>query len=103
MPGTLVFLVRVWSHEVEVELVGVHFDEEVATAGEVFQIEELIFFEPVHGFDIALVGVRGRGDAYRLAVAEHSGEVALELAAVVGLPHQVTPGDAVAVQMLLNA
>ena len=36
LPGALVFFVRVGAHEVEVELVGVRFGQEVAAAGEGF-------------------------------------------------------------------
>jgi hypothetical protein len=69
LPGALILLVGVGACEVEVQLVGVHFGQELAAAGEVFQIEELVFFEPVHGFDVALVGVRGRRNAQVLAIA----------------------------------
>ena len=62
MPGSLIFFVRVRTSQVEVELVGLGLGEEFATAGESFQIEELIFDQPMHGFDIALVGVRGGRD-----------------------------------------
>jgi hypothetical protein len=37
--------------------------EKVSTAHKVFQIEELVFFEAMNGFRIALVGVRGGRDA----------------------------------------
>ena len=97
------FFVRVGTSEVEVELVGVGFGEEIAAAGEVFQVEELVFFEAMNGFDIALVGVGGWGDADVLAVAESSGEIAFELAAIVGLPDQIAQRDAVAIQVLLDA
>jgi hypothetical protein len=61
LPGGLIFFVGVRPGEVEVELIGVHLGEEIAAAGEGFQIEELVFFEAMNGFDIALVGVsRGR-------------------------------------------
>jgi hypothetical protein len=53
--------VRVGPCEVEIELVGVHSGEEVAATGEVFQVEELVFFEPMHGFYIALIGVAAGG------------------------------------------
>ena len=86
LAGALIFFVGVGADEVEVELIGVGLGEKVAAAGEVFQIEELVFFEAMHGFDIALVGVRGGRDAGMLAVAESLGEIPLELAAVVGLP-----------------
>ena len=48
------------------------FGKEVSATGEVFQIEELIFFEAVDGFDIALVGVRGGRDARVLTGSERS-------------------------------
>ena len=72
----------VGSHEVEIELVGVDLGQEVAAACEVFQVEELVFFEAMHGFDIALIGVRGGRDADMLAIAKGFGELAFELAAV---------------------
>jgi len=81
----------------------VGLSEEVAAAGEVFQIEELVFFEAMNGFDVALVGVRRRRDAHVLAVAESFGEIAFELAAIVGLPDQIAERDAVAIQVLLDA
>ncbi len=93
----------VGSCEVEVELVGVGFGEEIAAAGEVFQVEELVFFEAMDGFDVALVGVGGGRDADVLAVAESGGEIAFEFAAVVGLPDQIAKRDAVAIQVLLDA
>ena len=102
LPGALIFLVRVGADKVEVQLVGVHFGEEVAAVGEVFEIEELIFLEAMHGFHVALVGVRGWWDAHMLAVAERFAEVALELAAIVGLPDQIAERNSVAVEMLLN-
>jgi hypothetical protein len=95
--------VRVGPGEVEVQLVGVYFRQELAATGEVFQIEELVFFETMHGFDIALISVRGRRDAHVLAVAERFWKVAFELAAVIGLPDQIAQRDAVAIQMLLDA
>src|SRR5713226_8598947 len=56
----------------------------------------------MHSLDIALIGVRGGRDAHVLAVTEGFGEIALEFAAVVGLPDQVAQRDSVAIQMLLN-
>ena len=77
--------------------------EEISTAGERFQVKELVFFDAVHGFDIALVGVSSRRDAHMLAVAEGAGKGALEFTAVVGLPDQVTERDTVTIQVLLDA
>ena len=57
----------------------------------------------MNGFDIALVGVGGGRDAHVLAVTKSFGEIALELAAVVGLPEPIAERDAVAIQMLLDA
>jgi len=57
LPRALIFFVRVGTDEIEIELIGVGLGEEVAAAGEVFQIEELVFFEAMHGFDVALIGV----------------------------------------------
>jgi hypothetical protein len=81
----------------------VSFGQELAATGEVFQIKELVFFEAMNGFDIALKGVSGRWDTHMLAVTESLGEVAFEFTAVVGLPDQIAERDAVAIQMLLNA
>ena len=47
--------------------------------------------------------MRNRRDAHVLAVAQSFGEIALELAAIVGLPDQITQRDAVAIQVLLDA
>ena len=103
LPGVNIVFVRVGSHEIEVELVGVGFGEEIAPAGEIFQVEELVFFEAMDGLDITLVSV-GRGrDAHMLAAAQGFGEIALELAAVVGLPNQIAERDTVAIQVLLDA
>ena len=90
MPGALVFLVGGGAEEVEGELVGIDLGEEVATARELFQIEERVFLKVMHGFDVAWVGVRGGREAHRLAVTESFGKVALELAAI-------------AIQVLLDA
>jgi len=43
--------------------------EEFAAAGEGFQIEELIFDQAMHGFHIALEGVRSGRNAQVLAIA----------------------------------
>ena len=98
--------------EVEVELVGEGFGEEIAAAGERFQVEELIFDEAMDGFDIALEGGSGGRNADMLAVAESGGEAsgvataivtADELGAVVGLPDQIAEGNAATFEVLLNA
>jgi hypothetical protein len=107
-----VLLVGIGADEVEVELVGEGFGEEVTATGERFQIEELIFDEAVDGFDIALEGVGGGRDADMLAVAESGGEAGGmaaaivstdELGAVVGLPDEIAEGDAATLEVLLNA
>src|SRR5690242_20886002 len=103
LPGAEIFLVGIGTHQVEVELVGVDFGEEVAAAGEVFQIEELIFFEAMYGFHVALVGVGGGWDAHVLAVAESFGEITFEFATIVGLPDQIAQRNTIAFQVLLNA
>ena len=77
--------------------------EEIATAGERLQVKELVFFEAMNGFDIALEGMRGGRDAHMLTVAEGFGKVAHEFAAVVGLPDQIAQRDAVAIEVLLDA
>src|SRR5438445_11883347 len=68
LPGAEIVFVRVGAHEVEVELVGVRVGEEVAPAGERFQVKALIFFEAMYGFDIALVSGRSRWAAHVWAV-----------------------------------
>jgi hypothetical protein len=68
--------------------------EEVVTAGEVFDIEELVCFEAVEGLDVTLVGVSRRRDARVLAVAESRRKRAFELTAIVGLPDQIAERDA---------
>ena len=72
--GLEILLVGVGPDEIEVELIGVSFGEEVAAAGEVFQIEELIFFQAVDGFHIALIGVSGGRNTNVLAVTESGGK-----------------------------
>lgn len=48
---------RVAPRQVEVELVGVSLGQKLATTGEVFQVDELIFDLAVHSFHISLIGV----------------------------------------------
>ena len=69
LPRAEVLLVGVGADEVEVDLVGEGFGEEVAAAVERFQVEELIFDQTVNGFDVALEGVSSGRDADMLAVA----------------------------------
>jgi len=69
LPGAEVLFVGIGADEVEVELVGEGFGEEVAAAGERFPIEEFIFHEAVNGFNIALEGGSGGRNADLLAVA----------------------------------
>ena len=69
LPGAEIVFVGVGANEVEVELVGESFGEEVAAAVERLQVEELIFDEAMDGFDVALKSVGGGGDADVLAVA----------------------------------
>ena len=69
LPGAEVLFVGIGTNEVEVELVGKGFGEEVAATVERFQVEELIFDEAVNGFDIALEGVSSGRNANVLAVA----------------------------------
>ena len=103
---------RVRSREIEIELIGLRFGEEFTAAGKSFQIEELIFDQAMHGFHIALKGVRGGRDAEMLAIAQSGGETGAvplgivttnEFAAVVGLPGQVAQVHAPTIQVLLNA
>ena len=98
LPGAEVLFVGIGADEVEVELVGEGFGEEIAAAGERFQVEELIFDEAMDGFDIALESGSGGRNADMLAVAESGGEAsgvataimtADELGAVVGLPDEI--------------
>ena len=44
---------------------------------EIFQIEELVFFEAMHGFQVALVGVGGGRDAHMPTVTAGFGTSAL--------------------------
>jgi len=57
----------------------------------------------MHRLDVALVGVSSGRDAHVLAVDEGGGKVALELAAMVGLPDQIAQREALASQVLLDA
>jgi hypothetical protein len=61
LPGTQVFLVRVRADQVEVEMVSVGPGKEIAAVEEVFQVEELVIFEEMNGFDIALEGMSAGG------------------------------------------
>jgi hypothetical protein len=103
LPRTEVLLMGVPAGEIEVELVGMDLGEEIAAAGEGFQVEELVFFEAVDGFDVALVGVSCGRDAHMPVVTESGGKIPFELTAVVGLPDQIAERDTVAIQVLLNA
>jgi hypothetical protein len=67
-----------------------------------FKIEELIFLQPIHGFDVALVGVGRWRDAHVLAIPEGFGEVTLEFAAVIGLPQQIAREDPAAIGVPLD-
>ena len=102
----------VGSGEVAVELVTGSLGEELGTVAERFQVEELVFDAAVHGFDIALVGVSGGGNALVLGAEEtdRSGEAIAgavgvqrphKLAAVVGLEDQMRQIDATAIQVAL--
>ena len=55
--------------KVEVELTGVGLGKKVSPASEVFEIEELVFLDAVHGFDIALAGVSSGRDVHMLAAS----------------------------------
>jgi hypothetical protein len=63
--------------------------QEVAAAGEVFEVEALVLFEAMNGFDVALVSVSRGWDAHVLAAAQSLREIASKPAAVVGLPDQI--------------
>ena len=69
LPRGEILFVGIGADEVEVKLIGVGLGEEIATAGERFQVEELIFDQAVDGFNVALEGVGGGRDADMLAVA----------------------------------
>ncbi|MDD4857080.1 MAG: hypothetical protein PHD74_03130 [Candidatus Krumholzibacteria bacterium] len=62
LPGRFIFLVGVWSREVEEELVRVRLGEEVRSVGDGFDLIELAFHEAVDGFDVGLPGIGGGGD-----------------------------------------
>ena len=94
--------------EVEVELVESGLGQELGARSKRFQVVELVFDEAVNGFDIALIGMGGGRNALMLAVAESGREararpvflqLADELAAVIGLPGEVTEFDAAAGQV----
>src|SRR6202166_2212320 len=103
LPGSLKIFVGIGARQVEVELVGMDLGEEISTAGERLQVKELVLFEAVHGFDIALEGVRGGRDTDMLTIAEGFWEIAFKFTAVVGLPDQIAQRDTVAIQVLLDA
>ena len=60
LPGAEILFVGVGADEVEVELIGASFGEEIATPVEGLQIEELVFHQAMNGFDVALKGVERR-------------------------------------------
>jgi len=112
LPWAEILFVRVGADEVEVELVSEGLGEEIAAAGERFEVEELVFDEAMNGFDVALESVSGGRNADVLTVAERSGKAgamaapivaADELGAVVGLPDEIAQRDAAAIEVLLNA
>ena len=114
LPRAAVVFRGVGADPVAVELGEGSLGEEAGAGRERFNFAELVFEEAVNGLDIALAGVRGRGDARVLGAAEGdrsreaiAGAVGLEfaaaLAAVIGLPGPVRPGDAAALEMSLAA
>ena len=113
LPRGEVGFMGVGTCEVEVELVERSLGEEVGTAGEGFDFEELVFDEAMDGFDVALVGVSARRDALVLGAEESDGAGEAiagavpacrdELTAVVGLPGEVAEVDATALEMGLDA
>jgi hypothetical protein len=102
LSGALIFLVLVRLRQIELQLVGMDFGEEFAAAGEVFVIRELVLFEAVNGFHIALIGAQ-RGVCARAGCRPEPWEVPFELAAIDGLPDQIAQGNAATVQQLLDA
>lgn len=110
LPGTLIFFVGVGPHQVEIGLTGVCLGQKVAAAGEIFQVEELVFFQAVRGLDVILVGMRSGRNAYVLTAPQFRGKAgglsggivaANEFRAVIGMPDQIAQRDAPALQMLL--
>jgi hypothetical protein len=69
LPGAEVLFVGVGADEVEVELIGKGFGQEVSAPRKGFEIEELIFHQAMDGFHIALKGVSGGRDTDVLTVA----------------------------------
>ena len=64
---SLPFLAAIVAGQIEVLPVGGGFGPELGAILKVFAIKELIFDEPMHGFDIALPGIRSRGDVAMVA------------------------------------
>lgn len=62
LQGTAIGFGAITASDVEVEPIAVRPGEKVAATGEALPVEEFILPEPVHGLDVAVVGVGGRGD-----------------------------------------
>lgn len=110
LPWRLALLVRVRACEVEPELVGEGFVEEVGEAAEGLDLVELVLDEAVSGLDVGLVGVgAGRdGVVSGAGVLDGPGEGAVvlgvpgadELRAVVGLEAATVELDAAGGEVL---
>lgn len=79
LPRRETSLVRVGASQVEVELIERGFGEELRAAAEGLQVVELVFDQPVDGFDVARIGVSGGRDAIMLGaeVSDGGREVAV--------------------------
>jgi hypothetical protein len=73
LPRRETSLVRVGASQVEVELIERGFGEELRAAAEGLQVIELVFDQPVDGFDVALIGVSGGRDAIVLGAEVSDG------------------------------
>lgn len=112
LPGRKALFMGIRPGQVEVVLIERRLSQELGARSKRFQVIELIFDEAVNGFDVARVGGSGGRDARMLAVTEGGGEagagaiflkLADELAAVIGLPGEVTEFNAATGQVSLNA
>ena len=75
LPGREILFVGIGADEVEVELIGVSFGEEVAAAGENdSRSKKLVFDQAVDGFDVALEGVSGGRDGERAGCRRKAAE-----------------------------
>ena len=81
-PLSIEVVVKEYGWEQVVELVGMNLGKEVATAGKVLWVKELVFFEAMHSFHVALKGMSCRRNSNVLTFTDSLEEVTVELASI---------------------